>query len=96
MACVVFLLCVPGDGVGPDVSSRHFPSAVSCTGSSVPWFMWKTTRKHKAHQKLNYFFNVFLQEPSSTMYRICLFFLNIEIALHVKYGIITCLYENSE
>lgn len=56
MACLVFLLFVPGGVLALHVSSRHFPSTVSCTGSSVPRLMWKTTQKHKTHQKLNYFF----------------------------------------
>lgn len=56
------------------VCSRH-PSAVSHAGSNVPRLRWKTTRRHKTHQKLNsyFFFNVFLKEASSNMYRICLF-----------------------
>lgn len=83
------------------VSGRHLPSNVSHAGSNVPRHMQKPTRRRKTHQEINsYFFNVFLQEPSGTMYRICLFFCfvswNIKIALHVNYGIITCLYENSE
>lgn len=74
MACLVFLLSVPRGVLALRVSRRHFPSAVSCPGSNVPQLMGKTTQKHKTHQKLNYyFFNVFLQEPSSAMYRICLF-----------------------
>lgn len=75
MACLFSLSTLCAWGVlALHVSSRHFPSAVSCTGSNVPRLMWKTAQKHKTHQKLKYFFNVFLQEPSSTMYRICLFF----------------------
>lgn len=91
---VYSLPCVPG-GVGAGVqalpvSSRHLLCLGLC-GNQL-----RDTRPTES--SILIFFNVFLQEPSSTIYRICLFFffLNIKIALHVKYGIITCLYENSE
>lgn len=35
MACLVFLLCVPGGGLGPACQQQTLPSAVSCTGSNV-------------------------------------------------------------
>lgn len=62
----------------------------------------KQLRNRKPTKSSIIFFSVFLQEPSSAMYRICLFLggggrrVDSEIALHVRYEIITCLCENSE
>lgn len=107
MACLLSTLCAwggRGGGPGPAYQQQTPPTRWQVAGSNVPQPNTEnnSTRRHKTHPKLDSFFfffsNIFLQEPSSTMYRICLFFFfwNIKIALHVKYGIITCLYENSE
>jgi len=99
MTCLVFLLCVPGGGLSPACQQQKLPVCFQQAQDQMGLGLCRKQLRNTKPTKSSIIFSMFSyksQVAPCTEYAFFFFFWNIEIALHVKYGIITCLYENSE